>query len=183
MRFKAPAPPYRPALHRSPGHNKPIHRIVIHSTVSPSKPGQAHVVARYFQTVAAGGSAHYVVDPLEVVQSVLDDEIAWHAPPNANSLGVEMCDMPSRLPGRWVLPGPRAVLRRTARLTAELCLAYGVPMDKLTVADLKAGRHGICGHADVSQAFHQSTHWDPGYFPWRRFLKLVRAHAAELVAK
>jgi len=179
--FAPPSPPYTPAAHTSAGDNKPIRRIVIHSTVSPSGAGLARKIAAYFQTQHAGGSAHYVVDAAETFQCVYDNTIAWHAPPNQHSIGIEMCDMPSRVSFlRWrTVPG-RAVLERTARLTAELCLAYGVPIRKLTVAQVKAGRMGICGHTDVSRAFHQSSHWDPGAFPWRRFISMVQAEATKM---
>lgn len=179
--FAPPSPPYIPAAHTSAGDNKPIRRIVIHSTVSPSGAGWARKIAAYFQTQHAGGSAHYVVDAAETFQCVYDNTIAWHAPPNQHSIGIEMCDMPSRVSFlRWrTVPG-RAVLERTARLTAELCLAYGVPIRKLTVAQVKAGRMGICGHTDVSRAFHQSSHWDPGAFPWRRFISMVQAEATKM---
>jgi N-acetyl-anhydromuramyl-L-alanine amidase AmpD len=33
---------------------------------------------------------------------------------------------------------------------------------------------GICGHVEVSQAFHLSTHTDPGpNFPWSQFMAVV----------
>src|SRR5690348_5937428 len=81
MTTGAPNPVYLgPAAHTSPGNNKPINRIVIHSTVSPCVEGQARNSALYFRSPSAGGSAHYVVDPGEVVQVVYDGVIAWHAP-------------------------------------------------------------------------------------------------------
>ena len=39
-----------------------------------------------------------------------------------------------------------------------------------------AGKKGITTHARVSQAFHQSTHWDPGAWPEAKFMALVKAH-------
>jgi hypothetical protein len=109
------------------------------------------------------------------VQVVYDGVIAWHAPPNPHSLGNELCYIPTRLPvGFWRLPKARRMLERAAKLTAEQCLAYNVPAVRLKPADLKAGRRGICGHVDVSRAFGQSSHWDPGVFPWRRFMRRVR---------
>lgn len=34
---------------------------------------------------------------------------------------------------------------------------------------------GICGHDNVSDAFHQSDHDDPGpYFPWNEFIAAVQ---------
>lgn len=189
--FPAPAPPYLGPPFRSSGNdNKPIRRVVIHSTVSPCEPGGARRIAAYFRSSRAGGSAHYVVDPGEVVQAAWDSVVCWHAPPNAGSLGIEMCDIPGPVPDarprsalwlklrrswRWVRPNQRRMLRRTARLTAELCLAYDVPMRFLTPARLRAGERGVTTHANVSAAWRQSTHWDPGWWPRWRFMRMVRA--------
>lgn len=191
-----PAPPYvGPPYRSSQGTNKPIRRIVIHSTVSPCEEGGARRIGAYFRSSSAGGSAHYVIDPGEVVQSAYDSVICWHAPPNQGSLGLEMCDYPGPVPDdeprsarwkaakrswRWVRPNQRRMLRRTARLTAELCLAYGVPPRFLSLNQLRGGASGVTTHASVSKAFGQSTHWDPGFWPRRRFMRLVRRHYAKL---
>ncbi|MGZ4560030.1 MAG: N-acetylmuramoyl-L-alanine amidase [Mycobacteriaceae bacterium] len=197
-KIEPPAPPYvGPPAHFSPGNNKPIGRIVIHSTVSACKAGGARQIASYFRSIKAGGSAHYVVDPASEVQVAYDSVICWHAPPNANSLGIEMCDTPGPIPGdkpgsakfkaarrawRWINPDQMAMLDRTAALTAQLALAYGIPLVFLSAEDLRAGKHGITTHANVSAAWGESTHWDPGFWPRRRFLKLVRKHADALLA-
>lgn len=201
MKHPAPSPVYLgPAAHDSGSGNKPIHRIVIHETVSPCVPGGARSIAAYFRSPRAGGSAHYVVDPGEVVQVVLDDTVAWHAPPNEHSLGIEMCDYPSSLsldhwlakdpaqvehgnrknPLRYLEKNHRQMLRRTARLTAQLCLAYDVPAKFLTPEQLLAGEHGVTTHANVTKAFHQSSHWDPGLWPKRAFMRQVRAFVEQL---
>jgi N-acetylmuramoyl-L-alanine amidase CwlA len=169
-----------PAARSSAGSNKPINRIVIHSTVSPCKPGGARDIAAYFRSSKARGSAHYVVDPVEVVQTVFDSVIAWHAPPNGHSLGIEMCEMPANTWVRWVGKNQRSMLKLTARLTAELCLAYDVPPVFLSPADLRAGKRGITTHANVSQAFRQSTHWDPGSWPRVWFMRMVRNNIARI---
>lgn len=179
-----PNPPYvGPAAHTTPGDNKPIYRVVLHSTVSPCVPGGARSIAGYFRSQAAGGSAHYVVDPHEVVQVVYDGVIAWHAPPNQHSIGIEMCDMPTTANAdRWKDANHKAMLDKTAELTARLCLTYGVPIHWRTTIGLKLGRHGITTHNNVSQAWHESTHWDPGAFPRREFMRLVRQHAKRIKA-
>lgn len=181
----------------SEGDNKPITRVVIHSTVSRCEPGGARAIGAYFRSENAGGSAHYIIDPSEVVQSAWDSVIAWHAPPNPRSLGNEMCDIPGPVPGdkpgsakwkaakrswRWVRPNQRKMLRRTARLTARQCLAYGIPIQFLKPADLRAGMRGITTHANVSAAWGQSTHWDPGFWPRRWFMRLVRKYAKQIKA-
>lgn len=185
MAHQALTPPYLgPVAHTSPGHNKPIHRIVMHSTVGPTKDGSRQGVAAYFKEEQAGGSAHYVVDAGGVVQCVYDDVIAWHAPPNQNSLGVEMCDYPdARFPEglvRWKDADHRALLRNTIALVADLCLAYDVPPVFLTVPDLLDGKHGITTHNNVSHAFHESTHWDPGAWPQVEFMTRLSRRVARL---
>jgi len=191
--FKAPSPPYTgPPANYSDGNNKPIKRIVIHSTVSPCVPGGARMISRLFRDGLVDGSAHYVIDPGEVVQSAFDSVICWHAPPNAHSIGNEMCDIPGPRPNdptarkalrrswRWIQPNQRKMLHNTARLTARQCLAWHIPIHFLTVKETRAGMWGITTHANVSKAFGQSTHWDPGFWPRRRFMRLVRKYANEI---
>jgi N-acetyl-anhydromuramyl-L-alanine amidase AmpD len=161
-----------------PGHTSgsqsSVSRIVIHGTVSPCVKGGAESVAKYFQSSGAGGSAHYVVDPSEVVQCYSEKTICWHAPPNANSIGVELCDPQTGASSRWADANHEAMLVRAAALVREIAARWNVPLVRLSVADLKAGRRGICGHVDVSQAFHQTDHTDPGSgFPWAHFMDLV----------
>lgn len=177
-----PTPPYvGPAYHHGEADNKPIRRIVLHSTVSPCVPGGARSVAAYFRTQAAGGSAHYVCDPAETVQVVYDSVVAYHAPPNQHSLGIEMCDQPSATSGaRWADENHRKMLERVAELTARLCLAYGVPTRYRSARQLRSGRHGVTTHNEVSRAFGQSTHWDPGVWPRRRFMRKVRRYARQI---
>lgn len=186
--IRPPSPIYLgPAAHDSGPGNKPIRRIVIHCTVSPCVEGQARRTAAWFRDPDSRGSAHYVVDPGEVVQVVFDSVIAWHAPPNPHSIGVELCDAlvspewDRAHRDRWQDANHVRMLRRASRLTARLALAYGVPIRRLTVDDLKAGREGICGHVDVSRAFGQSSHWDPGaMFPWRDFMQRVERRADKI---
>jgi hypothetical protein len=158
-----------------PLSNLPIRRIVLHSTVSACVAGGARAVARYFDTPAAGGSAQYAVDPGEVVQIVGDSHVAEHAPPNPGSIGVEMCDMPTTVnANRWNDVEHRAMLKLTARLVAELCLAYDVRPYFVGRLGLKMGRSGVTTHNMVSLAFGQSSHWDPGAWPRMAFMREVR---------
>jgi hypothetical protein len=187
VNYPPPAPPYvGPPSKSSAGSNKPIRRIVLHGTVSPTERGGARKIAAYFRSDSAAGSAHYVVDPGEVVQSAHDSVICWHAPPNANSLGIELCDWVGGKDGkplpltRWEQRDHKAMLKLAARLTAELCLAYDVPVRMVGARGLKAGKQGICEHSDVSAAFKQSSHWDLGAFPRRRFIHLVRAEVESI---
>lgn len=181
---KAPAPPYVGPANRHGGKgNKPIKRIVLHSTVGPTKPGSARNIAHMFNTTSRAASAHYIVDAGEVVQDLYDSYVAYHAPPNSHSLGVEICDNPGpsesrpHSVGRWADGDHRKALLLTAELVAGLCKAYGIPIRKLSPSELRAGKKGICGHIDISHAWRQTTHWDPGEFPWAEFIRLVKKAA------
>ena len=182
--FPAPSPTYiGPANRHGAANNDPINHITIHCTVSACCKG-ARSIANYFKTTSNAASAHYVVDATEAIQSLYDSYVAYHAPPNQHSLGIEMCcSLSGQGKGHWARSDHKKMLDRTALLTAQLCLAYDVPPVKLSAADLRAGKKGICGHVDVSDAFHQTTHWDPGpYFPWADFMGLVRKHYDALKA-
>jgi N-acetyl-anhydromuramyl-L-alanine amidase AmpD len=166
--------------------NVPPTRIVIHATVSPTVKGGARAVARYFAATSRNASAHYVVDPGEIVQCATDDTICYHAPPNRHSLGVELCDPQTGSGKRWGDADHEAMLERAAGLVRDLAARYGIPVRRLSPTDLRAGRKGICGHVDVTNAWHRTSHTDPGPdFPWDHFLNLVEDNmpTADEVAK
>jgi len=175
-----PSPPVRgghPAHHSGTG-NHPITRVVIHSAVMDCQPGAAELLAKWNREGTTAGSWHYAVDPTATLQCSFDRYVCWHAPPNGHSIGIEMADRPSSISGaRWLTLNQRRTLRRTAKLTAELCVAYELPLVLLNVEALRAGRKGIATHATVSAAFGQSSHWDPGKWPADKFLRMVRKYA------
>lgn len=170
----APAPPFIAAKYHGGGQSS-IDRIVIHGTVSPTVTGGALAVAHYFQNPPSEVSAHYIVDPATEYQCVFDHTIAWHDGTNTNSIGVELCDPVDGPAERWQDGPHQEMLARAASLVRDLCLSYGVPIVKLSGADIRAGHHGICGHVDMRDAFPNSTtHYDPGpAFPWGQFMSLV----------
>ncbi|MFF4417472.1 N-acetylmuramoyl-L-alanine amidase [Streptosporangium sp. NPDC001559] len=162
------------------GGQTSVSRIVIHATVSPCVEGGAKAVARYFQSSSAGGSAHYIVDPGEVVAAVRETTVAYHAPPNTGSIGVELCDPQKGPASRWADDDHQEMLRRAAVLVRQVAARWDVPLRRLSVAEVRAGKRGICGHVDVSAAFKQTDHSDPGSsFPWDEFMAMVRGDEAK----
>jgi N-acetylmuramoyl-L-alanine amidase CwlA len=177
--YAAPNPPFIAA--RWHGGAQVPKRIVLHSTVSPCKPGQARAVAQFFAREDNKTSAHYCVDPDEVIQCVGDHTVAYHCGYNQDSIGVEMCEYPSLTNiARWLAPNQIRMRRRTQRLVAQLCLAYGIPAHFLTADRLLAGEHGITTHNNMSKAYKASTHWDPGVWPKRMFMRAVRRRMARI---
>ena len=116
------------------------------------------------------------------MQYVYDSWVAYHAPPNEGSIGYELCcSLSNGGEGHWILLDHRQMLKMVARDFARLALAYDVPIRKIGAIGLLAGRKGICGHNDISDAWGQTDHWDPGpHFPWFAFIRLVRGFAVAL---
>jgi len=168
----------RQAYHVSAGANEPpLHRVVIHTAECDCAPGAATGIGNYFAQASSGGSAQYGVDPDAEGHYVHEAAIAWHAPPNQFSIGVEIAGRAAFTSAQWASAPVQAALTRAAARTADLCHRYGLPVVWLSAADLLAGRRGITGHVCVSRAWHQTDHTDPGpNFPVVAFLQLVQAY-------
>ncbi len=162
--------------HKTETDGRVIRLVVIHTMEIPERDGAAALCARWFQNPDSEVSAHYCVDADTAIQCVREQHIAWHARGgNANSVGIELAGFAGQRSLGWSDAYSRAVVERAARLTADVCRRYGIPIRRLRASDLVAGRRGVTGHADVSAAFRKSDHWDPGPdFPWARFLRSAR---------
>jgi N-acetylmuramoyl-L-alanine amidase len=166
------------------GDNANPTRVVIHAT-SPnvgypraSAAGLALGTARYFASAAAGGSAHYIVDVAGEQHCVPDDTIAYHAPPNGRSIGIEICAESFYSRTQWLSPQVWPAVVRAASRTAELCARFRIPAVRVGPAQLRAGARGVTGHIDISNAFGQTSHTDPGpSFPWNEFMAAVTGGA------
>jgi N-acetylmuramoyl-L-alanine amidase len=168
------------------GDNADPTRVVIHSTAPgtgfprASAAGTALGTARYFASAAAGGSAHYIVDLAGEQHCVPDDTIAFHAPPNGRSLGIEICSEAFYTRDQWLSPQVWPAVARAASRTAELCTRFRIPQVRIGPAQLRAGARGICGHIDITNAFGQTSHTDPGpSFPWNEFLTALGGSAPQ----
>lgn len=184
-KFAPPSPDYLgPASWHGASNNKPIRRIVIHCTagLEPGIRAAARSTVAYSKRTSRPSSFHYCADARESVQYAYDSVVAFHAPPNQHSLGYELCcSLKDEGRDHWDQADHQAMLHIAAKDCAALALAYGIPIRRLTVAQLRAGERGFAGHVDVRDAFHQTSHWDPGpHFPWAHFLKLVAGEAEKL---
>jgi len=181
----------RQASQFSPGANLPITRVVVHATCpdvgfpAASKKGAASGTAKFFALAKTKFQAHYVEGIDREEHCVRDKVKARHAPPNAGSIGVEItADGGDRAAFKnpdhaytreqWLSDAVFPAIVRAADRVRELCERHGLPKTRLTTAELKNGGKGICGHVDVSHAFGETTHSDPGpNFPWDEFMALV----------
>lgn len=180
------------ARHHGGNSNAPVTRLVIHATCpdvgypSASKAGRAVSTAHYFAEATRPASAHYVCDVSATVQCLSEETIGFHAPPNSHSIGIEICaDGGSRASfekashaysrEQWLSPQVWPAVERAAILARDICRRHHIPVRKLTTAQVKSGMSGICGHDNVSDAFRQSDHDDPGpYFPWDEFIAAIQ---------
>src|SRR4051795_9201152 len=138
------------------GANANITRIVIHDEEVAVGATSARDVAHFFADPSTGTSAHYVVDADSVEHCVAEDVVAFHAPPNAGSIGVEHDGFARFTAAEWAEPGSAATLARSAALVAEICQRRGIPVTFLSVDDLLAGKSGITTHSNVTAAFKKS---------------------------
>lgn len=193
-RFDPPAPPVVggiPARH-SGETNHPPQLVVVHSAVMDCRPGAARLLGAWNRAGTTGGSWHYATDPLETIQCSYDRFVCHAAPPNRTGFGgvlhIEMADRPIPAPTvtgrarqrlrrvwRWRNRDQQMMLRRTAHLVADLCLAYDLPPRYVGPIAQRLGRKGWTTHAARTIAYRQSTHWDPGFWPRRKFDRMVRA--------
>lgn len=161
-----------------------IDLAVLHSMENDEKPiTGAEDVALWFagknpKYAAPIASAHYLIDRDSMVQGVRDHDVAWHAPgANHNGIGIEHAGRASQTPLQWDDPESRAILLRSAQLSARLVRDYQIPITWLSVDDLLNKARGFCSHDTVTKAFPGPgrSHWDPGpNFPHERYLDLVR---------
>lgn len=174
MTYTAPHPEFVAA--RWHGGAQTPKLIVLHSTVSPCRDGQAIATGNYFANLGEDrkASAHYVVDPGKTVQCVGDHTVAYHCGFNQDSIGIEMCEFPSWDRTRWDDAEHRRMMRRTARLVAKLTLVYKIRPYYVGRAGLLLGIKGVTTHRQMSLAFKMSSHWDPGAWPRRKFMREVR---------
>lgn len=155
--------------------NAPPNLIVVHTMESPEKTGAARGSATWHASGNTIGSAHVHVDDKETIRGVPDDQRAnGAAGANSQGLHVEIAGQAGQSAADWHDAFSQAALERAAHVVAAWCVRFSIPAKKVESADIRSGKSGITGHVNVSEAYGQSTHWDPGpNFPWDEFLARV----------
>ncbi|MHA4848569.1 peptidoglycan DD-metalloendopeptidase family protein [Rhodococcus sp. MSC1_016] len=96
-----------------------------------------------------------------------DNYIPWAAGSPANERGLHLCFKGRAAQSRaeWLAQGRQ--LDAGARVLRDWHDRYGIPLVKLSGAQMRAGQKGVGGHADTVDAWHSTDHTDPGPgFPW-----------------
>jgi hypothetical protein len=158
-------------------NNADNNRQFIAQHTTESEGGNTSVVG--FLERTQNGSYQTMIDfDGEEVRMAPDNRQAWAAMNEGNRRGLHVCAMGradwSR--ERWLQEGK--LLERTAMRYAEWSRLYDIPLVKIGPDEIARGERGICGHIDITNAFHESDHWDPGYnFPF----EVVIARAKEIL--
>jgi N-acetyl-anhydromuramyl-L-alanine amidase AmpD len=155
----------------------PIQLAVMHTVEVPEKPTTAEAVARYFATTDRKASAHWCCDADSTVGCVRESDIAYAAPgSNHNGVHVELAGYAAQTGKDWADPYSQRMLKeQAAPLVRAICKRHAIPTRFVDAAGLKAGQWGITTHAEVTKAFHRSSHTDPGAgFPIASFIEMVQ---------
>lgn len=164
------------AKNYKPAKRTDINWIVIHTMEAAESSTTARRVAEWFGSGATIASCHYCVDDVQVVQCVHDEDVAHHAPgANRLGIGIEHAGYARQTSEEWADPFSKRMLALSARLVASLCAKWSIPIQFVKAPQLLAGVRGITTHYEVSQAWKDSTHWDPGpNFPMVEYLEQVK---------
>lgn len=122
--------------------------LVIHSTDTPGATAQNEY--NYFNGGYRGASAHYFVDWTQIIRTIPENEVAWHAGSTANQnfLSVEMCEPYATKTSLF-----EEVWKRTVWLVADACTRYGWAVDT-----------HVFSHQDILNRYQETNHTDPlGY--------------------
>ena len=155
-----------------------IQSICVHTVECP--PERDGVAVAQWQTNPANGSSYNVLAGADgiLILCNTDDFMPYAAGPtgNARCLHISLTGYARMSREDWL--DDDAKLRRTAEQIASWSQLYDIPLEFIDADRLRAGARGVHGHAEISAAWQEVDHTDPGPgFPF----DVVLAYAAELL--
>ena len=169
-------------LDRGRRNTSRIRQICLHTTENVTGTKAENIIN--YQNRTRSGSYNIMVDNTRGGYSIRhndDDFGSWGTggPKDNDLLNISMVTYAGNSRQQWLAAND--MLEETARICAGWCKAYGIPVKKLSHAELRNNIKGFCHHDDISKVFKTSTHWDVGpSFPWDVFFQKVNAHLAKL---
>ncbi|MGD9752431.1 MAG: N-acetylmuramoyl-L-alanine amidase [Acidimicrobiia bacterium] len=161
---------------RTTGRSGEILWVVIHSMEVDYRPGIASAVASYFSRSSSAVSSHVCIDGADVITCVEDGDTAWAAARTGNRHGlhVELAGRAADARDVWLSRSP--MLGLAAEWIAERATKHGIPIVFQSAAGLRAGARGITTHREITDAFGETDHTDPGSgFPMDQLMAQVVA--------
>lgn len=152
------------AYKSDPRGARPVSLLVVHTAEGART---ARSLGAYFYRDDIQASSHVGIDDSEILQYVSYNRSAWTVRSgNPISDNAELCGFAAWSRDEW-LTNHRGMLDNTARWLADRAHARGIPIVKLTPAQVGANAWGVIGHVDWTYGKHDGTHTDPGgNFPW-----------------
>lgn len=155
---------------------RPVRIVAIHTAEGARTTAS---LGAWFANQSVQASSHVGIDDQGIEMYVPYSMAAW-AMLSANSIAdqAELCGFAAWSRETW-LGQHRRMLELAAGWIRERCLARGIPIRKLTPAQVGAGEAGVCGHVDWSIGMRDGDHTDPGPgFPWDVVIALAGGGAA-----
>ena len=175
------------AKHYARGRPDGLPRWLIAHTMEASETStRAENTAGYFANPGDGRvvSAHYCADSNSVVQCVRLADTAFtvgNTQGNRRGINWEFSGFAAQSGAQWGDAFSMAMLRTAAPYWALDAARFGIPIRRVTVAELRAGTPGLSTHNDFRLAFGGTTHTDPGAnFPWPAFIDMIGGAAMAL---
>lgn len=132
--------------------------ICIHDTESSTARG-----ALSWMQSQQNGSYQDLVDLNgDVFLMVPDDKQAWAAMGTGNRIALHVCATGYASWSREKWLSYPAMLDSIAVIISQWSKKYGIPLQRIVGNQLRAGVRGVCGHRDISNAYRESDHTDPG---------------------
>lgn len=144
--------------------------IVVHSAETPLQAGYAASIAENWFGDAASGvttSAHFMVDPVEIIRMLSDNVVSYAVGPNANgfTLNIEQAGRAQFTRAQWTTTDGLTQIGKVGALVNELTDAHGIPLRWATDDQIRAAAKGVpggvCFHDDIHRVLGGTTHTDP----------------------
>jgi len=133
--------------------------IVQHTTETES--GNSSVIA-YLEETQRGSYQTMIDFDGEEVRIVPDDRQAWAAGTTGNAIGLHVCAMGRAAFSRERWLSESDLIERHAMRYSQWHMLYGIPLVKINATQVRNGVRGVCGHVEISNAFGEVDHTDPG---------------------
>ena len=158
-----------------PRGTRPVRLVVLHTTEGALT---AAALGAYFYRPDVMASSHVGIGTDGIRQYVSYSRSAWTVRSgNPISDNAEICGFAHWTREQW-LNDHRQLLDLAAGWVRGRCLARGIPIRKLSTAEVAAGKAGVIGHWDWTVGMRDGTHTDPGTgFPWDYVMNRAAAGA------
>jgi hypothetical protein len=160
--------------------------LIIHDSEGSEGTASALNLCGFMGTAGSStnvASYHAVTDLNMLVRPAVPDNVVAYSAAGANHDGVHIC-----IPGKiaqtreqWLDPVTRSYIKTCAAWLVDKSVQHGIPLVRLSVADVVAGKRGYCDHRVISQAYKRSTHTDVGgNFPWDVLADDIQHYGSDL---